>query len=136
MEILAALATALVTPGFVLALVQAVTRTELTEDPRDWLANHLLHAAQDFSVSSQHFAALYLFSHGLIKLLLLIGLWRGRLVFYPVAIAVFGLFMAYQLYRYSFTHSLLLLLVTVVDGVVVWLTLAEYRQLRHGAATA
>lgn len=62
---------------FVLDLVKAVTRTELTEDPRDFVANYLLHATQSLSVSSQHFAAFYLLSHGIIKLWLIIGLWRG-----------------------------------------------------------
>jgi uncharacterized membrane protein len=110
--------------------VQAVTQTELTEDPRDFVANYLLHATQNLSVSSQHFAAFYLLSHGIIKLWLIIGLWRGKLAYYPAAIAVFGLFILYQMYRYSFTQSLLL--ITVLDGVVIWLTWSEYRNLRRG----
>lgn len=34
-----------VTQKFLLDVVQVVTLTELTEDPRDFVANHLLHAA-------------------------------------------------------------------------------------------
>ncbi len=131
-EVIASLFTYFVAQKFMLNLVQAVTRSELTEDPRDFVANYLLHAAQALSVSSKHFAAFYLFSHGVIKLWLITGLWRGKLAYYPAAIAVFGLFILYQMYRYSLTQSLLLLLITVLDGVVIWLTWSEYRHLRRG----
>lgn len=128
-EMLAGLLTYLVTPQFVLDLVQTITRTELTEDARDFVARHLLHAAQDISVSSQHFAAFYLLSHGIIKFWLIIGLWRGKLAYYPAAIGVFGLFILYQMYRYSFTQSVLLLLITIIDIFAIWLVWMEYRNL-------
>ncbi|MHB8885982.1 MAG: DUF2127 domain-containing protein [Methylovirgula sp.] len=65
------------------------------------------------------------------KLWLIIGLLRKKLWYYPVAIVVFGLFIAYQLYRYAFSHSVWLLLITVLDVVVIGLTWHEYRFL-HG----
>ena len=130
-EIAAGIFAYFVSRQFLLDLVQAITRTELTEDPRDFVANYLLHAAQGLSVSSQHFAAFYLLSHGVIKLWLIIGLWRKKLGYYPAAIAVFGLFILYQVYRYSFTHSLSLLLITALDVVVIGLTWFEYRHLRR-----
>ena len=115
---------------FLIELVHAITRAELTEDPRDFVANYLFHAAQDLSVSSQHFTAFYLFSHGIIKLWLIIGLWKEKLEYYSAAIAVFGMFILYQVYRYSFTHSPLLLLITALDAIVIGLTWIEYQNLR------
>jgi uncharacterized membrane protein len=120
-----------VTTQFLLDLARVITRTELTEDPRDFVANYLLDAAQGLSVSSQHFTAFYLFSHGVVKFWLIIGLWQKKLGYYPAAIAVFGLFILYQLYRYSFTHSLLLLLITALDVAVIGLTWFEYQHLRR-----
>jgi len=130
-EISASIFAYFTTRQFLLDLVQAITRTELTEDPRDFVANYLLHAAQGLSVSSQHFTAFYLLSHGVIKLWLIMGLWQKKLGYYPAAIAVFGLFILYQVYRYSFTHSLSLLLITALDVVVIGLTWFEYRHLRR-----
>ena len=130
-EIAASIFAYVVTTQFLLDLVQAITRTELTEDPRDFVANYLLHAAQGLSVSSRHFTAFYLLSHGVIKLWLIIGLWQKKLGYYPASIAVFSLFIFYQLYRYSFTHSLSLLLITILDGVVIGLTWFEYQHLRR-----
>lgn len=131
-EVIASLFTYFVAKQFVLNLVETIMRTELTEEPFDFVANYLLHTIQNLSVSSQHFVAFYLFSHGVIKLWFIIGLWREKRAYYPAAVAVFGLFIAYQVYRYNFTHSLLLLLITLLDVVVVWLTWREYRQLRMG----
>ncbi|MEO7939131.1 MAG: DUF2127 domain-containing protein [Burkholderiaceae bacterium] len=120
-----------VTQQFLLDMAHLVTRAELTEDPHDFVANHLLHAAQGLSVSSQQFTAFYLLSHGLIKIWLIAGLWRKKLGYYPATIAIFGALIVYQLYRYSFAPSLSLLLITALDVLVVGLTWFEYQHLRR-----
>ena len=45
--------------------------------------------------------------------------------------AIFGLFSVYQLYRFSLTHSLWLVLITAVDSLVIGLTWYEYLYLRR-----
>ena len=49
----------------------------MIEDPKDFIATHLLAAAQNFSVETKNFYAFYLLSHGIVKLLLVIGLLRN-----------------------------------------------------------
>ena len=73
-EIAAGMFAYFVTQRFLLDLVQVITQTELTEDPRDFVAHYLLQAAQGLSVSGQRFTALYLLNHGVVKLWLIIGL--------------------------------------------------------------
>ena len=54
-----------------------------------------------------------------------------------VALVLFTFFIVYQLHRYTLTHSVSLLLITVVDLVVIGLTWHEYRYLlgkRHRTA--
>lgn len=133
LEILGGVLALLVPRQFLLGVVAVLTQRELVEDPRDLVANYLLHAAQHLSVGTQTFAALYLLSHGAIKLWLILGLLRERLWYYPTALAVFALFIAYQLYRFSFTHSAFLLFITAVDAVVIVLTWHEYRYLKRHA---
>jgi uncharacterized membrane protein len=128
-EISASIFTYFVTKPFLLDLVRAVTQAELTEDPRDFVANYLFHTAQGLSISNQHFTAFYLLGHGVIKLWLIIGLWQKRPGYYPAALAVFSLFILYQMYQYVLTHSLLLLLITATDVIVIGLTWFEYRHL-------
>lgn len=134
LEIIGAVLAYFVPKSFVLRLVTSLTQSELAEDPRDWLAHSLLHAVQHLSVGTRHFAAIYLLSHGAIKLWLIIGLLRGRLWYYPTALIVFGLFIVYQLYRFSFTHSPFLLFLTAVDLLVIVLTWHEYRYLKRHVA--
>jgi len=135
-EIITGVATWLIPQRYVLALVLWVTRDEFAEDQHDVVANLLLHTVQHLSVDAQRFAALYLIGHGVIKLWLVIGLLRERLWYFPVSMVVFGLFIAYQLYRYADTHSVWLLLVTALDVVVIVLTWHEYRSLRSARKTA
>ena len=120
-----------ITLQFLLKIAGLITQDELAEDPRDIIANYLLHGAQHISIGTQLFTALYLLSHGVIKLWVIVGLLRKRLWYYPTAMIVFGLFIAYQLYRFSFTHSVFLLLLTVVDFAVIGLTWHEYGYLRR-----
>ena len=123
----------LVPQQFLLNLAAVLTRHELAEDPHDVIANYLLHAAQHYSVGTREFTAIYLVSHGLTKLWLIVGLLRERLWYYPTALVVFGLFIAYQVYRFSHTHSAFLLLITALDVLVIVLTWHEYRFLRRHA---
>lgn len=133
-ETLAGIGAYFVTQQLLFRLVERITREELLEDPRDFIANYLFQSAQHFSVSTRNFTAVYLLSHGVIKLWLIIGLLRQKLWYYPVAIAIFGLFIVYQLYRFSLTHSLWLLVITAVDVLVIGLTWHEYRYLRARAS--
>jgi uncharacterized membrane protein len=124
----------LVTTDTIAAWVNMITQDELIEDPNDFLAGHLSQMASQFSVASKEFYAFYLLSHGLIKLLLVIGLLRGKLWSYPASLAALGAFMVYQVYRYSYTHSPGLLALTVFDAVVMVLIWHEWRVVRrHGA---
>ena len=108
---------------------------ELAEDHNDWIANHLLKFARTFSVAEHHFYAFYLLSHGIIKGILVIGLLREKLWAYPASFAVFGAFIAYQLYRYSYTHDIALILLSIFDLFVIYLAVHEYRLLRKHLPT-
>lgn len=129
-EIIGGIAAFFVSTQFLNDIAQWVTRHEFAEDPNDVIANFLLHSVQSLTAGTLNFAAIYLLAHGIIKLWLIVGLLRRRLWYYPVAIVVFGLFIVYQLYRYTFTHSIWLLVITAIDLVVIGLTWHEYRYLK------
>ncbi|GAB6038732.1 DUF2127 domain-containing protein [Fundidesulfovibrio butyratiphilus] len=131
-EMIAGVAAYFVTKEFLVNIVDFVTKVELTEDPHDFIANSLLHAAQGLSLSAQHFTAFYLFSHGVVKFWLILGLWRRKMWYYPAAMGVFGLFIVYQVYLYFFTHKTSLLLLTILDLFVIALTWLEYQHLHRG----
>lgn len=131
LESIGGLALALTNNQSIRHLAAQATQSELAEDKRDFVANHLLSWAQGFSIETQHFYAWYLLSHGVVKLALVAALLMRKLWAYPTAIVVFGLFIAYQLYRYTQTHGIGLLLLTALDLIVVGLTWHEYGLMRR-----
>ena len=131
LEIIGGITAYFVTQDLLLKVIMAITQNELRRDPEDLIANFLLQTAQDFSIGAQHFTAFYLLSHGATKMFVIVGLLRKKLWYYPLAIVLFGLFVAYQLYRFSFTHSPWLLVISLLDLVVIVLTWHEYRFMRR-----
>lgn len=117
------------TPSRLTSLIRFLTRRELLEDPRDKVANFLLNLSNSFSISTQHFFVFYLMSHGIIKCILILLLWRRKLWAYPLSIAILILFIAYQVYRYTLTQSVFLILLTIFDVVMIALTYLEYKRI-------
>jgi uncharacterized membrane protein len=126
-----------VSPATIDRLARALTQHELSEDPHDFIANHLLHYTGSLTGASVRFGAVYLLLHGVVKIVLVAALLRNQLWAYPWTIAFLLAFIAYQLYRLTFAPSLGLVGLTVFDAVVTWLTLREYqRQLSRRHRTA
>ncbi|CAL8480609.1 DUF2127 domain-containing protein [Caballeronia sp. S22] len=130
-EIVGGVVTYFVPQRLFLIFVLWVTKDEFAQDPHDLVANFLLHSVQHLSIGTQTFAAIYLLGHGVIKLWLIVGLLRERLWYCPVSMLVFCMFIGYQLYRYTFTQSIWLLLITALDIIIIALTWHEYRFLKN-----
>ncbi|MGE5474892.1 MAG: DUF2127 domain-containing protein [Ignavibacteriales bacterium] len=111
-------------------LVILLTQHELSEDPKDLIANFLLRISHDFSISAQHFAVFYLISHGIVKFILVSLLWKKKILAYPLTIAFLIIFIIYQVYRYTFSHSFWLVILTIFDAVMIVLTLIEYKKIK------
>lgn len=121
----------LVSNQTIVHLAQLLTQEELLEDPRDIVATRLLDIAQHLSLGTQSFYSFYLLSHGLVKVVLVAGLLRERLWAYPASLVALAGFIAYQLYRYSYTHGIGLLVLTVFDVLVIVLVWHEWRVLER-----
>jgi uncharacterized membrane protein len=134
-EIISGIALYLTSTETIVGWISNWSNREIAEERHDWIANHMLLFAQGFSVEKHHFYAFYLLSHGLVKIVLVYGLLKEKLWAYPASFVVFGLFIAYQLYRYSFTHDLGLIVLSIFDLFVIALAAHEYRLLRKHLPT-
>ncbi len=123
------------TPAQINTLVSILTQHELSEDPRDLLANALVHFAGSLDVSATLFGAVYLLVHGLVKVILVAAVLRNRLWAYPWLITFLIAFILYQAYLLLVAFSWGLLLLTAFDVFVVILTVREYR-IRKGRRSA
>lgn len=126
-EMAAGVALYFVSHSAIIGLVNWLTHTELTEDPRDFIANWLMHSAEAFSVPKKTAAAVYLLSHGAIKLFLVIMVLRDKAWAYPLFMIALTLLIGYQCYQITHTFSLWLTVLTVFDAAVLVLTWHEYK---------
>jgi uncharacterized membrane protein len=117
-------------PGGVSRTVTLLTQHELVEDPNDVLASILIRFGQHLGAGTVHFAAAYLFAHGVVKLWLAGGLIRGRRFIFPAALVVLGLFVLYQVYRLVHRFSAGLAALTMFDLVIIALIWGEWRAIR------
>jgi uncharacterized membrane protein len=131
LEIVGGLLLLVVAPSTIQALVRSLTQHELSRDPRDFIASHLLRSVQHLSHATAVFAAIYLLSHGVAKVVLVVAVLRDQTWAYPAIIVLLLGFIAYQLYRLTVGPTVGLALLTVFDVFVVVLTWKEY-QARHG----
>ena len=117
-------------PDMLNNFVRIITQDELSEDAKDFIANYLVQSAHNLSLSSELFGGIFLLSHGLIKIGLIIALLKQKKWAYPLAIGVFGAFILYQMYRFSLSHSIWMIFLSVLDLFVIVLTYLEYRRLK------
>ncbi len=127
LEIVAGVLVLFISPTFVTNLVVTLTQDDLAQDPNDFIATHLLHLAQQFTLTGTTFISFYLLSRGLIKFGLVFALLKNKLWAYPSSLAVLGLFIIYQVYQIITTHSLVITALTVFDLVVMYFIWKEWR---------
>jgi uncharacterized membrane protein len=110
----------------ILGFARWLTHAELLEDPRDFLANLLMHSAEALSMPRKTAAGLYLITHGAIKLFLVVMVLREKNWAYPAFMAALALLIVYQSYQFVVGSSLWLGVLTVFDAIVLVLTWHEY----------
>lgn len=130
LEIIGAILVLVANQARVNSFVDVITRHSLARNPNAFIATHLLHASQGIVGHARYFLFFYLVSHGLTKVVLVAALWLNRMWAYPAMILLLISFIVYQLYRMTFAPSWFLVLLTLFDAVVIWLTWAEYEKQR------
>jgi uncharacterized membrane protein len=134
-EIAAGLALYFTSTAAIVGSISRWSTRAIAEEKHDWIASHLLRFAETFSVQQHDFFSFYLLSHGIVKIVLVYGLLKEKLWAYPASFVVFGAFIAYQLYRFSFTHEIALIALSIFDLFVILLAVHEYRLLRKHLPT-
>lgn len=133
LEAAAGLGLLLTSNAFIQRFVDWLTHYEIAEDPHDKLASVARHYAEAFSIQTQHFYALYLLSHGALKLGMVIALAMGAMWAYPGAMVILAGFVVYQMYSWAGGGSMVLLALSAFDLFMIWLVWQEYQARRSGA---
>lgn len=136
LEVAGGLLLLILKPGAIDAVTRFFTQHELSEDPHDFIATHILQYGQDLAHANKTFAVLFLLTHGLVKIVLVVGLLRNQRWAYPFAFVTLGLFIVYQLYKIALHPTAGMILLTIFDAFIVWLTWREYQKLPPKTQTA
>lgn len=131
-ELVVAVVLLLVSTATVHRLVADVLARDLLGSANGLLARHVVTLSDAFASGNRTFAVVYLGLHGVVKLALVVALLRRWRPAYPVAIAVLGAFVVYELYRAARTGSVLLPVLAALDLVILLVIVREYRLLRRG----
>ncbi len=127
LEIIGGVLLAVVPQEAILRIANLLTQEELLEDPRDVIANYILRSARSLSIDQKSAAALFLLSHGIVKLFLIVAVLRNKPWAYPAFMTALGLLISYQSYKLLHVFSLGLTALTILDGIVLVLAWHEYR---------
>jgi len=103
---------------------------EIIEDPNDLLIQITNPFIQHLPFTITYFLAGYLIFWGIMDIFLSINLLKHRLWAFSVSIYIIGIFVLYEIYRFSYTHSYILAGVILVDLIIIWLIKKEYDNLR------
>ncbi|URZ09083.1 DUF2127 domain-containing protein [Clostridium felsineum] len=131
LELLGSIFLIFLTPISLNKIVAILTQHELSEDPKDYIANYAITFAANFSLNVKVFGVLYLIFHGVVKVFLVVMLWKKKLWAYPITIFFLMLFIFYQLYRCAIKYSIPLIILSAFDIIMIILTLTEYRVMKH-----
>lgn len=112
-------------------LALAITQQELLEDPKDFIANWIIMAANNLSINTQLLIVYFLLSHGIIKLVLTVLLYKKQKWAYPLAIALFGLAATTQTIRLVASYSTILTIITIIDILVILTIWSKYLTLNR-----
>ncbi|QDK71345.1 DUF2127 domain-containing protein [Lactococcus protaetiae] len=99
------------------------------EAPLPVLVQLFNHTAQNLTNDMTLFAVIYLLAHGLLKLVSLALLWKRVLWAYPLSLVLLSSFIGYQMAEFSKTGAWSMIALTVIDLLMMVLTLLEYKKL-------
>jgi uncharacterized membrane protein len=111
-------------------LLLSVMQHEVTQDVTDALFQFFYHLIEDHSFTVTYFIALYLIFWGLVDIVLSLCLLWHKLWAFSTTMVLIALFILYSVYRFTHTHSLILLSIIFIDIVILYLISIEYKKLR------
>lgn len=127
-EIICGLFFVIISPGQIKGLIHWLTAGELHADPHDYIANLLVHSGHSISNGSRLFIGVYLLSHGVIKMFVIVNVLRNKYWAYPLLIVVLFGFIIYQVIQIIHSHSIGLIILSIFDAFIVIMTALEWRK--------
>ncbi|HSX36779.1 MAG TPA: DUF2127 domain-containing protein [Patescibacteria group bacterium] len=130
LELLGGILVLVLSPGTILRITNFFTQDTLQENPHNFIAHHLSDAGHHLASGQTTFAALFLLTHGLVKVVLVACLLLNKLWAYPWALAVLGLFLVYQIFLLVTRTTFGMAFLTILDAIIIYLVYREWQKVR------
>ncbi len=123
----------LVAPGSLHALLQFIFGEAVEHAGRfmQFIAEHIAHIDRDLTSGGIIIVALFLLSHGIVKIAMVYCLLKEILWAYPYALAVLSGFLVYQVYVFIKHPSLSMFLFSLLDAIIIFMVYGEWQKLRR-----
>lgn len=125
LETVAGLLLFFVHPQQITHFARWITLTELHQNTNEFWVRHFLHSANQFALTGGLFAAIYLLTHGIVKIFLVAAILKEQLWAYKAMIIFLLLFIVYQVYKIIQQPTTWIVLLTIFDIFIVLLTMRE-----------
>jgi uncharacterized membrane protein len=113
-------------PNSINGIVRFLTQNSLQENPHGLISNHIVKIGADLNHGSHIFAAAFLLTHGLTKVVLVICLLLNKMWAYPWALVTLVIFLVYQIYLLAISPGFGMAFLTVLDAVIIYLVNREW----------
>jgi uncharacterized membrane protein len=118
-------------PKMINTLLLKLFAEELVENPNNFIINHLLSFSAGISQGAQIIFAIYLFANGLVKVGLVLAIWKHKPWAYPLCGVVLSLFVLYEFYLFVHTLSFFLFSLMIIDIIILALLRFDYLRLKR-----
>ncbi len=108
-------------------LFNKILSNEITEDPSDIFVKTIGFFIDKSLTHITYFIPVYLIFWGFVDAFLSINILKQKLWAYKISIFLISIFVLYEIYRYTHTHSLILLFIILIDLFIIWLIGKEYK---------
>jgi uncharacterized membrane protein len=117
-------------PGTIHGITRFLTQSALQADPHNFIATHILKAGNHLAAGHNLFAAAFLLTHGLVKVVLVVCLLLNKLWAYPWALVILSLFLVYQIYQLITAPTFSMAFLSILDVIIIFLIYREWQKVR------
>jgi uncharacterized membrane protein len=103
---------------------------EIIEDKNDIFIRAIKSIFDNHTFYVTYFVAIYFIFWGAVDAFLSFNLLKLNLWSYPVSLTLITVFTLYEIYRFTYTHSLILLSIIFIDIFLIWIIFKEYKKLK------
>lgn len=134
-ELLGGILVLTLTPSAILHVTDFFRQEVFENNSHNFIAHAIDKTGHQLASGQTTFAALFLLTHGLVKVGLVTALLLNKLWAYPWALGTLGAFLVYQIYLLATKPTFGMGFLTILDAAIIYLVYREWQKVKAEPAT-